>query len=82
MLNLRYCWYRVIGVSGSCCGGDVARERREEGRRRSANVRRSANERAVTMAGVLEWEWNLSSAVYLLFSSFSFFNRMLIVIYG
>jgi hypothetical protein len=36
----------------------------------------------LTMAGVLEWEWDLSSAVYLLFSSFSFFNRMLIVIYG
>jgi len=79
VLNLRYFWNRVIGVSGSCCGGDVARERREEGRRRSANVRRSANERALTMAGVWEGEGDLSSAVYPLFS---FFSRMLIIIYG
>lgn len=34
MLNLRYFWNRAIGVSGSCCGGDVARERRRERRHR------------------------------------------------
>jgi len=39
VLNLRYFWNRATGVSGSCCGGDVARERRRE-RRRSANERR------------------------------------------